>query len=190
MSQSRADRAQVAGMSDVAFHYPQSESELKKHLPKFSVWLIEHGSEIHAPTNPYELARFLTDVGVGVIYRNSGSRISSWQNGADRAFKAFRLGQPWRAIEKVGRLTKKTKRLYASLADRDGAFCIYCGIGLPLDLATIEHIIPVTSGGPDHLSNKALACSPCNIAVGALPAAQKIDFAVTQRGTKVARRGE
>lgn len=37
--------------------------------------------------------------------------------------------------------------------------CIYCGYKGDM---TIEHIVPVSSGGTDHLRNLAAACKSCN----------------------------
>lgn len=42
--------------------------------------------------------------------------------------------------------------------------CVYCGE--PAD--TIDHIIPVADGGPNHWTNYAPACRPCNRAKGGL----------------------
>ena len=157
---------------------PTTASKFKRYWPAFEAWLIERGSSIIGATNPYEITRFLTDEGVGIVYINSAGTITSWLNGADRAFVAFRTGTSWRAVEKVKRGTSKARKTFKTLADRDGPNCIYCGAGLAVDTATIEHIVPLSAGGPDHLSNKALACRCCNQAVGSLPAAQKVMLAV------------
>lgn len=60
----------------------------------------------------------------------------------------------------------------SSLRKLDGDFCCYCGIQMvfgtfsrgnrPPNMATIEHIIPVSLGGSHTLGNCALACWRCN----------------------------
>jgi len=159
-------------------HLPRTAKEFQKAWPQFKSWLIERGSAEVGTTNPYEAARYLTDEGIGIVYTNSSGNITSWMNGADRAFVAFRTGKEWRAVEKVKRGTSKTRREFRTLAERDGPNCIYCGAGLSVDTATTEHIVPLSAGGPDHLSNRALACRECNQRMGSLPAAQKIAAAV------------
>lgn len=41
--------------------------------------------------------------------------------------------------------------------------CIYCGSGEPL---TVEHMIPLSRGGPDHSDNAVWVCSRCNMSKG------------------------
>lgn len=40
--------------------------------------------------------------------------------------------------------------------------CKWCGVELTLDTSTIEHVIPLASGGLDNANNRTLACKPCN----------------------------
>lgn len=39
----------------------------EKTMQKFHAWLGCHGSEVLRPTNPYEVTRFTTPEGVGII---------------------------------------------------------------------------------------------------------------------------
>lgn len=66
----------------------------------------------------------------------------------------------------------------SEIVDRDGRDCHLCG--RPVDLAlsgnarwgpTIDHIVPISKGGPDVLYNVALAHRSCNCARGASPIA-------------------
>ena len=41
--------------------------------------------------------------------------------------------------------------------------CIYCGVAGPL---TVEHMIPLSRGGPDHPDNAVWVCSRCNASKG------------------------
>jgi hypothetical protein len=63
----------------------------------------------------------------------------------------------WRRLRKV-----------LTLAEIFGSWgCHYCGRELDFWTVTIEHIVPRSYGGPDQLRNSALACEPCNQAMGA-----------------------
>lgn len=53
------------------------------------------------------------------------------------------------------------------LAHRDGWKCAYCGVetcftGKDGPKATVDHVVPKSKGGLDHLSNCVVACEECN----------------------------
>ena len=66
-------------------------------------------------------------------------------------------------------------RLFEAVWARDGGICSYCGVpvrrlakglhGAP-DLATLDHVVPRSQGGPLTLGNLVLACRGCNNARG------------------------
>lgn len=45
---------------------------------------------------------------------------------------------------------------------RDGKRCLSCGIGLTIQTARLDHIIPWSAGGSDRSENLRLLCHPCN----------------------------
>lgn len=62
-------------------------------------------------------------------------------------------------------------RLFEEVYARDGGRCVYCGIvarrpgrGVRRapDLATLDHVVPRSLGGPLTRENLVLACSVCN----------------------------
>jgi 5-methylcytosine-specific restriction endonuclease McrA len=83
----------------------------------------------------------------------------------------------------------KRQRLYIRLVERDGLTCHYCHAKLAsADMSEgwayhaasdawmltpgyrychIDHVIPMSRGGSDDLSNLVLSCSTCNEAKGA-----------------------
>ena len=79
-----------------------SEIERKGRLERFKNWLVANGSEILAPTNEWEVLRFRGDRGTAIIYRNAAGRLN-WQNGSDRAYRAWKNEKPWRAQPKTRR---------------------------------------------------------------------------------------
>jgi hypothetical protein len=63
-------------------------AQFAKRRSAFTKWLIERGSAIEKITNPYEVLRFTTPEGVGIIYKNGNGQITSWQGGAAEAGEA------------------------------------------------------------------------------------------------------
>ena len=46
--------------------------------------------------------------------------------------------------------------------------CVYCGNKYRYDELEIEHMIPKSRGGPDHIRNCQLSCTSCNKAKGTM----------------------
>ena len=44
--------------------------------------------------------------------------------------------------------------------------CVYCGVALNERNRTVDHVVPRSHGGMDHISNYLLACLQCNEAKG------------------------
>lgn len=141
---------------------------------KFEAWIINHGAEIRMPTNPYEIARFTTPDGIGVVYRNKKMEISDWNQAADRAYDAWRRGDDnWRLCKKTKR--PKLSHQQATIIARDGEGCWYCGQPFTDESPeTTEHLVSRIHRGPDHLSNLVLSHEPCNLKAGNLSVAEKV----------------
>lgn len=159
---------------------PTHLSQIQPRLEKFRAWLAANGSEIRGPTNEYEVLRFTTPDGIGIIYRTQRNALRAWTGGAKEAWECFAGGMPWRAIEKPVR-KGKTHRLISDLMKRDGKTCVYCGVLLTHETATVEHMLSITHGGTSHIANLALACAGCNEKVGHMSVREKLEVAVKQR---------
>jgi 5-methylcytosine-specific restriction endonuclease McrA len=70
-------------------------------------------------------------------------------------------------------------RLFNDVFARDEGRCVYCGIparrpgrGVKRapDLATLDHVVPKSFGGPLNRDNIVLACSACNNERGTMDA--------------------
>ena len=70
-------------------------------------------------------------------------------------------------------------KLFDDIYARDGGRCVYCGmqarrpgpgVKRAPDLATLDHVVPKSFGGPLHRDNLVLACSACNNERGTLDA--------------------
>lgn len=64
---------------------------------------------------------------------------------------------------------RRRAKIKQKLAAAQNGICAWCGLPLPADLARtdVDHIIPVSRGGPDALWNLQLLHSPCNRRPGA-----------------------
>lgn len=137
----------------------------------FKGLLVAAGAEMLAPTNPYEVMRFKTCFGVGVVYCNAKGK-ETWNREAQAAKKHIhdKLGS-LAPVKKHGR--KSGAGTHQAILERDGPDCFFCIEPMGL-LKTVEHLVPIAHGGPNHISNKFLACPTCNTAAGHLSAPEKI----------------
>lgn len=143
----------------------------------FTARLKEAGGEILAPTNPYEVMRFRTCHGVGVVYQ--GKRGETWNAEAVAARDHLDGGKGSLAPVKVAGRRKDRSTVNALLA-RDGGNCFFCGNPLDGDV-TVEHLIAVAHGGPNHVSNLFLAHAQCNQAAGHMSGPEKVEMALRLR---------
>jgi hypothetical protein len=56
----------------------------------------------------------------------------------------------------------KRAGVVARLFKKYGSVCFYCEIPLTVADATIDHYIPRSAGGPNHITNLRPSCFPCN----------------------------
>jgi hypothetical protein len=144
-------------------------------IATFKKQLLAAGAEILGPTNPYEVLRFRTSKGVGIIY--TGRRGETWNAEAIAAREALGKGS-LAPVKVTGR--RRDKSTVAALIERDGDGCFFCDCALAGDL-TVEHLVAVAHGGPNHISNLFLAHAGCNQAAGHLSAPEKVALAMRQR---------
>ncbi|PGH55922.1 hypothetical protein CRT60_21980 [Azospirillum palustre] len=77
------------------------------------------------------------------------------------------------AEKRAKRKRSKRIRQIKKIVERDGDACFFCGRSLGDDI-TIEHLVPITHGGPDHRSNLVLAHHACNQRADHLSVAEKV----------------
>lgn len=63
-----------------------------------------------------------------------------------------------------------SKRLRFEILRRDNHTCQLCGGSAPEVRLTVDHVIPVTLGGPDAAENLQAACVDCNAGKSSVPA--------------------
>lgn len=56
------------------------------------------------------------------------------------------------------------KALRAKIYARDGYRCQYCGVGLAVGDATVDHVVSERAGGDWSEANLVACCKPCNSA--------------------------
>lgn len=143
-------------------------------IDAFKAWLVERGAIILAPTNPYEVLRVDTAEGLFVVYENKAGK-QTWPEGIDGIRSAYLDGRevPLSPDQK-GRV--RLRHQIEAIAARDGLECWFCENGfLTIDSReiTIEHLVAVAHGGPNHISNLVLACPDCNSEAGHLSVSEK-----------------
>ena len=150
-----------------------------EHFQLFKGYLRSLGAEVLPATNEFEILRFRTigGVGVSVLYRRkNGSQTGTGE--MELAIDGFYKRRAWtpgvpRALPRRKQLSHRIK----VLRDRDGDACFYCGLALVFDDRDdfrIEHLVPRSHGGPDHVSNLALTHTLCEMKAGTLSAAEKV----------------
>jgi len=141
-------------------------------ITAFKDWLREHGCEIQEPSNEYELVRFRSAIGVGVLYTGKRGLSCNVPFVVD-AVQLFLAGQQWEAgkIAPKKRITSPKRK--KELLFRDGDICFYCGKPLEADI-TEEHLVPISQQGYNRLDNVVLAHFGCNALAGHMSLVQKI----------------
>lgn len=133
--------------------------------------IVAAGGEMLAPTNPYEILRFRTSYGVGVVYRNKRG-VETWNKQAEQARDHLDNRQgSFAPVQVRGR--RKDAGTVNALLERDGNCCFFCRDQLGDDI-TVEHLVAIAHGGPNHISNLFLAHAECNQRAGHLAAPEKI----------------
>ena len=153
-----------------------SASTLRKKSQQIKTWLTERGAEVLKPTNDYELLRFRTANCTSVVYVNKADHLS-YVGEAFTALTSYLTGGDWRA-ETANARKKKSSVVMRSIRARDGDLCFFCQVHVHQHEESVEHLVPITAGGPNHISNLFLAHRECNDRAGSMSAAEKIKIHV------------
>lgn len=54
-----------------------------------------------------------------------------------------------------------------------GGECAICGVDIPVAAATLDHVVSISRGGANDLTNFLVTCEPCNREKGDGPAGQR-----------------
>ncbi len=144
---------------------------LRAEKQKFISWLGRQGAEVLTPTNPYEALRFRARGSVHIVYE--GRRGLTVPEFVRQCWEAFdRNGHMDMGIAKQARTP--AAKLRAAVMQRDGRACFFCTKDMENDDITLEHLVAIGKGGPDHLDNCVLAHEACNRKADNLPLIDKI----------------
>lgn len=158
-----------------------SRKKVEGARPKFIEWLVARGAQVLRPTNEWELVRFDCASGVAIVYGNSKGG-TTFTGEALKAWEAFKSNGTWSAGARTRRV--KLSPVVRTLLERDGDRCFYC-FGHTSDAdRSVEHLVPVAHGGPNHISNLVLAHGACNQRAGHLSAMEKIRMREQARGAQ------
>lgn len=156
-------------------------------LRQFVDWLKDTQAQPLNPTSQWEVQRWRTDHGHMILYQNAkGER--KWVNSSGltataEVLKAFsnHRDSPKKEAPAPGapgkasvRRTRRNHPFKERLLHRQGGKCFYCGCDIAVRprltegvvLATVEHFVALSSGGPDEFVNMVAACEPCNVTAG------------------------
>ena len=54
------------------------------------------------------------------------------------------------------------------VVERDGLWCVYCGVNLENGEVHLDHVVPESRGGSTTYDNLQVTCRKCNLAKGTL----------------------
>lgn len=143
----------------------------KDRLSRFSHWLSERGAQVLANTSEWELLRFKANGKTSIVYAKASGQLT-FTGESERAWQSYLSAGNWRGCDSTKR-SKKSSTEVRSLLARDGDHCFLCCQPLGSDI-TVEHLVAVAHGGPNHLSNKVLMHRPCNERVNHMSVAEKV----------------
>lgn len=147
-------------------------------IARLKDWAVGNSAEAQALTNPYELVRLRVNGGVAIVYKKENGK-QTWNPLAMRLRVCLEAGSSFPTeLRLVGKTEQdfapgKNSVTHRTLLHRDGEGCFFCFEEKPGEM-TLEHLVPRAHGGPNHISNKFRACSPCNMRAGHLSAPEKI----------------
>jgi len=154
--------------------YPDSQK-------KFKDWLAETGVEVQEP-KIWEVIRFKVGKDVGIIYHNKSNVVTTATPMAEQAYSHWKMGKLWLPMTTERRQsTERRNKLY----NKVGGECFFCGEHFDRPETTLEHLLPLSHGGPNNHHNYALACGPCNKEAGSLPLIDKIKLRDQKRASKI-----
>lgn len=150
-----------------AFH----SAKLPKRQADLKAWLTSRGAEVLVTTNPYEFVRYRAAGETHVLYRK-GDGSFTVTKAVLTMVTAFLGNQAWSAGVATKRKARNPVEVRA-LLQRDGDSCFLCRQPLGNDI-TVEHLVAVVHGGPNHIANKALMHEDCNHRVHHLSVMEKV----------------
>jgi 5-methylcytosine-specific restriction endonuclease McrA len=152
----------------------KKKKKIENHFQDFDAYLDWVGAEKMPLTNPYEIARFIANEIVCVVYRSKKGSPSYSNDEARKVHEAYFAKQ--RINVSSTKRKQFDKGLKQKLFQRDGKLCFYTGVELTEETASIEHLIPLCKGGKNNLDNLVLCTEESNQLMGDKPLIEKIKY--------------
>ena len=150
---------------------PITLPRIRKRLDAIRTWLSGMGAEVMVPTNEWELLRFRANGQTSIVYHNLRGNLTMTGD-ADVALNAFFTAGAWHANGKTRRWKSSTD--VQTIRARDGDDCFACCWPVQQTDETVDHLVAVAHGGPNHISNKVLMHADCNRKCGHMSAPEKV----------------
>lgn len=160
---------------------PMTLPRIRKRLSAIKTWLSAAGAEVLATTNTWELLRFRANGDTSIVYHNRRGAVKMTGD-AELALQAFFTAASWHANGKTKRIKSSTDVL--TIRVRDGDDCFACCWEVRQEDETVDHLVAVAHGGPNHISNKVLMHAECNRKCGHMSAPEKVRMHVEARIAK------
>lgn len=133
-------------------------------------------NRIETSNNPYEVARFVANDDVCVIYEGK----KGYRGNNPLANKIIESFHQKKMINIQDSKRKPLKdQFYEKLLERDGNKCFYTGKEMSFEEASIEHLIPLSKGGKNNLDNLVLCLKEENAKMANLPLVEKIKYKIS-----------
>jgi HNH endonuclease len=154
-----------------------------KSREKAKTFLLARGATIVASTNEWEVLRFHSPLGTGVVYKNKRNRLT-FTGQAIAAFTEMQGGKKWEAVSATPRKSTYSNK-HLQIIKRDGEKCFLCLKPFTQEQPpTVDHLVPLSMGGPNNLSNYVLMHSKCNNFCGSISPMEKIALREKNKGGK------
>lgn len=164
-----------------------TRQRVEKRLAALKNWLTAAGAEVLVETNEYELVRFKANGVVSIVYRKGRGDRVTFVGEAGKALRAFFGGPKWEVQGKTPRTHSWASPEIRTLVERDGPDCFACCWPVTPENASRDHLVPLASGGPDHIANKVLMHRDCNYQCGHMSAPEKIRMHVSSKLAQLSR---
>lgn len=168
-------------------HIPGHRDDLD--LEGFVQYLRDRGAEVLRPTNEWELVRYkakwrgTTTEAVHIVYTKANGMLTFAQGSAGH-YRAFTQRAelevyqgprkpPVFEVEGSVKPVSRAAKIREVLIKRDGEACWFCGVFMSKEDRTIEHLVPRSRGGANHVENYVLAHQECNRRAGNMSVREK-----------------
>lgn len=136
----------------------------KKFIEKAKRQYRANGEEIRRKRREWHHANYPIDE---ELRKEAQMRVRQWAvDNPDKALLQRKVSKQKRRARERGAIGEFSREDLAGLFDRQGGKCIYCNRKLKTKYHA-DHIVPLSLGGTNKISNIQLLCQPCNLAKAA-----------------------